>query len=34
MKAADPTIQLVLSGAHFPVGFPQPNWNREVLYPL
>ncbi|MFE0905919.1 alpha-L-arabinofuranosidase C-terminal domain-containing protein [Streptomyces mutabilis] len=34
MKAADPTIRLVLSGAHFPIGFPQPNWNRDVLYPL
>lgn len=34
MKAADPDIQLVLSGAHFPVGFPQPHWNREVLSAL
>lgn len=34
MKAADPTIKLVISGAHFPIDFPHRNWNREVLSAL
>ncbi|MFD4603827.1 alpha-L-arabinofuranosidase C-terminal domain-containing protein [Streptomyces sp. NPDC058464] len=34
MKAADPTISLVVSGAHFPIDFPQPHWNRDVLAAL
>ncbi len=31
MKAADPTIKLIFSGAHFPIDFPHDNWNREIL---
>ncbi len=31
MKAADPSIKLIFSGAHFPIDFPHDNWNREIL---
>lgn len=31
MKAADPSIELVASGAHFPIDFQHRNWNRNVL---
>lgn len=31
MKAVDPSIHLVIAGAHFPIGFPQRTWSREVL---
>lgn len=31
MKYADPSIKLVLCGAHFPIDFISDDWNRKVL---
>lgn len=31
MRHADPSIALVAAGAHFPIDFPERNWNRHVL---